>query len=208
VGVAASAATITDATIDINGSYVLKDGKYRFAGDFVGDLLNNPKMDRLYEVGITLTLRGKTVLTHTLSPISISAAPFSVRDALKGDVKGTGFGGLLAGLDLGSKVNSGSTSASGDFKRSLGKGRSAALKALCKSIFVSNSSRKCNGPNDFGLTLVFAYDVLPAPLPGPESELPGQPAAQQPAPVPLPAGLPLLGAGIAALVALRRTRRA
>lgn len=197
--VSAQAATVTDATVDIAGSYALKKGKYRFSGDFEADILSNPRLEKAYDLGITIAFRGKTVLSDTIAAAMLPDSPFSIKDALKGKVSGAGIARLLGSLDVSGKVKSTSTSAKGSFDAKLGKGRSGVLYAACMTLFSRNADKKCSG-SDFSIALAFSHDEPAAPLPE-QGTGPGQPS-----PVPLPAGLPLLGAGIAAFAALRRRR--
>lgn len=203
-GATAHAATVTDATVDVTGSYLFKNDRYRFVGDFTADLVGNPKKDRAYDLGMSFSFRGKSVLLDLASASDISDDPFSIKDVLKGDVEGSGFVKLLRGFDLDTKVTSKSGSAEGSFKSKLGESRSDLLRTVCMSVFNKRAEKKCEGAKNFALTLIFTYEI-------PEPPLNEQPQKQQqqpaPSPVPLPAGLPLLGAGLATFAALRRTRR-
>lgn len=192
---ATNAATVDGATFDLTGTYVHKKGRYHLSGDFLGNLLTSPRIVRPYELDFEVKLRGRKVLDLDLPLTGRSGALLSIDQILEGKARGgVGVARLLGDL---SHRKSGSGLA-GDVDLKLGKKASRLLRSACLSRFASG--KRCRGRGGFEVALGLTYSAPAAPLDLVEET---QRAEQQPAPVPLPAGLPLLAAGLAGLAALR-----
>ena len=186
-GAAAPAATISDATFDLSGTYAYEWFRYHLDGTFTGSLLGDPTVARDYDLGLTVALSGETVFDDTLS----LDGPFSIADAAEGAASAPGFGIFLGILAWATEdVTVDTDSLSGDVDFALGYLTSTALKfASCFSLF----SNGCAYAGDFAVAMNLSYEGAPTDT-------------GSPAPIPLPAGLPLLTAGLGALTLLRRRR--
>ena len=121
---------------------------------------------------------------------SLTIGTFRIADVANDVISSPYFGDIVSLLSsITSNVSFGSNSVSGDFAFDLDQDQTESfVDFVCASIF---GGTQCSAPasGDFAVALALSYDVPDA------------------APVPLPAGLPLLGAGLAALAGLRRLRR-
>ena len=187
----AEAATVTDASLAVDGSYTIDSSGALITGSFDTFLTADRSADRDYVMSFSFVTDGIAPFTFDVDLADSFSGPLSIDDIFTGlatakpeIVPMVDF--LLAndsfsygGISYGYDVASAdATSSTGTF--SLGLSR-PLLDKYCG--FCGTAS------GDFTLTASLGYDVAPAA-------------------VPLPAGLPLLLAGLSGLAVLRRYRRA
>lgn len=193
---ASQAATITDAYFNLDGTYLGNDSSFSFGGTFDGEITGDPSAKRPYKLGISAYFDQYT-LNETVDIAGIVGSDFSIEEAsehalflLESLIAPYTTGDLLDAIDPYVTVSTLTpTAIAGTFGGTLPYSMGEVEETVCG--FVSIFSGSCALPDEagFGFELALFY----------ETEM---------APVPLPAGLPLLAGGLAALAMLRRRRAA